>query len=104
MQELGNGRECDSDKRRGRIIPAFTWISGNMDIAFFSMQTMDNLSVSQERLLACIERVPYFYYLLKLPFSYALQICQLFIVLRQPVDISVTVFSNLTKLTNDPFI
>ena len=25
---------------------------------------------------------------------------QLFIVLRQPVDISVAVFSNLTKLTN----
>ena len=33
-----------------------------------------------------------------------MQIWQLFIVLRYPVTISVTVFSNLTKLTNDLFI
>ena len=33
-----------------------------------------------------------------------MQIWQLFIVLRQPVVISVTVFSNQTKLTNDLFI
>ena len=30
-----------------------------------------------------------------------MQIWQLFIVLSQPVDISVTVLSNLTKLTNE---
>ena len=33
-----------------------------------------------------------------------MQIWQLFIILRQPVAISVTVFSNPTKLTNDLFI
>ena len=41
---------------------------------------------------------------IKLPFSYFMQIWQLFIILRQPVDISVTVFSNTTKLNNYLFI
>ena len=33
-----------------------------------------------------------------------MQIWQLFIIIRHPVIISVTVFTNLTKLTNDLFI
>ena len=51
-----------------------------------------------------IDRVPYFYYYLKLPFSYFMQILQLFNVLRKPVAISITVFSNPTKLINFLFI
>ena len=51
------------------------------------------------------DRVPSFYYLLKTYYSYLMQIWQqLFIVLRQPAAISVTVFSNPTKLTNYLFI
>ena len=50
---------------------------------------------------AYIDRVPYFYSQLKIPFSCPMQIWQLFIVLRLSVTISVTVFSNLKKLTND---
>ena len=40
----------------------------------------------------------------KLPFSQLLQIWKLFIILKQPVHISGTVFYNLTKLTNYLFI
>ena len=47
-----------------------------------------------------IGRVSSFYYQLKTSFSYLMQIWQLVIVLRQPVNISVTIFSNSTKLTN----
>ena len=48
----------------------------------------------------CIDRVPYFLltYYLKVPFSYLHATMTLFIILRQPVTISVTVFSNLTKI------
>ena len=40
----------------------------------------------------------------KTSFSYFMQVSQLFVILRQPVPISVTVFSNPTKLTNYLFI
>ena len=51
-----------------------------------------------------IDRVSYFYSLLKTSFSELMQIWQLFMILKQPVHISVTVFYNLTKLTNYLFI
>ena len=52
-------------------------------------------------LMVCIDKVPSFFINKKIPFSYPMQIWQPFIILRQPVDISVTVFPNLTKLTNN---
>ena len=39
----------------------------------------------------------------KILFCYLMQIQQIFIILRQPVTILATVFSNPTKLTNDLF-
>ena len=47
---------------------------------------------------------PIFLLLPRNTFRYLMQIWQLFIILRQPVTISVTIFSNPTKLTNDIFI
>ena len=54
--------------------------------------------------LSYIDRVPSFHYKLKTSFRQLMQIWQLFIILKQPVHISVTVFYNLTKLTNHLFI
>ena len=55
-------------------------------------------------IIGYIDRVPSFYYLLKTYFSQLMQIWQLFIILKQPVHIPVTFFSNLTKLSNYLFI
>ena len=54
--------------------------------------------------LVNIDSVPYLYYQLEILFSYLIQIWQLFIIRRQPVTISVTVFSNQTKMTNDLYL
>ena len=56
-----------------------------------------------EKLMYILRQSPIFLLLTKTSFTYVMQIWQLFIILRQHVTISVTVFSNLTKLTNDLF-